>query len=294
MGRARNTEMPNLFVIGAEKCGTTSLHSYLDLHPEISMSRQKEAGYFARSSADDRLVRVADRNDYLGLFQPGTQVRGDTTPAYSSFPESSGTPARIDIEVSEPKFIYLVRDPSERIESALRHWAAYGRFGPGSEALVVEELPRNFMLSRSRYMTQIEQYLEYFPPESILVVDSDRLRHERSTTLAEIFEFLGVEPTFDHPDFREEKNPATSYRVPPGIWRRLRSARLADFLVRVTPGPMRLRVRKVRWNLSQAVGEPLPEIVLSDALRERLRTELEPEIAALREFTGQKFDGWSM
>jgi hypothetical protein len=53
-------------------------------------------------------------------------------------------------------------------------------------------------------------------------------------------------------------------------------------------------VRKVRWNLSQAVGEPLPEIVLSDALRERLRTELEPEIAALREFTGQKFDGWSM
>lgn len=289
----RNREMPNLFVIGAEKCGTTSLHSYLDLHPEISMSCKKEAGYFARSSRDYRLVRVSDRDEYLGLFRPGTQVRGDTTPAYSSFPESSGTPARIDAEVLDPKFIYLVRDPIERIESALRHWAAYGRFGPGSEAMVVDELPRSFMLSRSRYMTQIEQYLKHFPPESILVVDSDRLRRERSTTLAEIFGFLGVEPTFDHPDFQDEKNPATSYRLPPDIWRRLRSTRLADLLVRVTPGRVRLRVRRVRWDLSQAVGEPLPEIALSDELSERLRMELEPEVTALREFTGQDFPGWS-
>ena len=33
--RSRNREMPNLFIIGAGKCGTSSLHSYLDLHPEI-------------------------------------------------------------------------------------------------------------------------------------------------------------------------------------------------------------------------------------------------------------------
>ena len=47
--RSRNREMPNLFIIGAAKCGTSSLHSYLDLHPEISMSDVKEPMYFLRS-----------------------------------------------------------------------------------------------------------------------------------------------------------------------------------------------------------------------------------------------------
>jgi hypothetical protein len=41
-----NGALPNLIVIGAQKCGTSSLHYYLDLHPEIEMSSPKELNFF--------------------------------------------------------------------------------------------------------------------------------------------------------------------------------------------------------------------------------------------------------
>ena len=62
--------LPNLIVIGAAKCGTTSLHRYLDLHPEIAMTKAKELDFF-----------VEDRNWQRGLgwyesqFRPGPDPR---------------------------------------------------------------------------------------------------------------------------------------------------------------------------------------------------------------------------
>ena len=291
-GAERNTEMPNLFVIGAEKCGTTSLHHYLGLHPEISISSIKGPGYFARSSDDYRLIPVRNRDDYLALFEAGTPVRGEATPGYSAFPELGGVPARIATEVEDPKFLYLVRDPIERIESALRHWAVFGRFGVGERAIDVEEIPETYMVSGSRYMTQIEQYLEYFPSESFLVVDSDRLRDDRIATLSRIFEFLGVDSDFDHPGFSEVWNAAESRQIPPSAWRRLRSSGMADRLVGIAPDRMRSAARRFRRRITEAAGDPIPEIVLSPDLDRRLREELKPEADSLREFTGQSFSTW--
>ena len=291
---SRNTEMPNLFVIGAEKCGTTSLHFYLGLHPEVSMSSRKEPSYFARPSGSYRLIRIGDREEYLALFEPGKAVRGEVSPAYSTFPELNGVPGRIAAETQEPKFIYLVRDPVERIESALRHWASFGRLEVNTGTGQVEELPENLMLSRSRYMTQIEQYLQFFPPESILVVDSDHLRDDRSDTLAGIFDFIGVDPGFSDPGFREVWNPATDHRLPPPFWRRVRSTWFADAAVRAAPDGLRLRARRFRDTVSSTRGNPIPEVVLSGHLRHDLVTVLRPEVEALREFTGQDFEGWSI
>lgn len=291
---ALNTDMPNLFVVGAEKCGTTSLHHYLSLHPEVSMSTRKETGYFARSTDDLRLARVRDRDEYLAMFEPGVPVRGESCTAYSSFPELGGVPARIAAETIDPKFIYLVRDPIERIKSALRGWISYGQLGAGVESLVIQDLPRSFMLSRSKYMTQIRQYLEHFPRGSILVFDSDRLRRERMTVLSEIFGFLQVDFDFEHSGFLEERNTGASKNVPPALWERLRSMPFADGIVRVTPDRLRLKVRTVRSRLSASVGRPIPEVVLTEGLEEKLRSQLETEVADLREFTGFDFPAWSL
>ena len=119
MGRTRNTEMPNLFIIGAAKCGTTSLHCYLDLHPEISMSRIKEPRFFACPEGPREERAITDRNRYLALFEAGKKIRGEASPAYSQHPAVSGVPGRIAMESPDAKFIYLVRDPIERIESQL-------------------------------------------------------------------------------------------------------------------------------------------------------------------------------
>jgi len=43
--------LPNLIVIGAQKCGTSGLHYHLSLHPEVSMSKPKELNFFIEERA---------------------------------------------------------------------------------------------------------------------------------------------------------------------------------------------------------------------------------------------------
>src|SRR5205085_12476815 len=72
--------LPNLIVIGAQKCGTSGLHYYLSLHPEISVSTPKELNFF-----------IAERNWPLGLdwyrshFDAEARVRSEASPNYSAY-----------------------------------------------------------------------------------------------------------------------------------------------------------------------------------------------------------------
>src|SRR3712207_3189656 len=82
--------LPNLIVIGAMKCGTTSLHRYLDLHPEVAMSTAKELSFFSRPERYDGL----GVDWYKGFFDPTAAIRGESSPEYSHGPPA-GVPARI-------------------------------------------------------------------------------------------------------------------------------------------------------------------------------------------------------
>src|SRR6059058_6332030 len=74
--------LPNLIVIGAQKCGTSGLHYYLSLHPEVSMSRPKELNFF-----------IVERNWprgtewYAAHFEPRAIVRGESSPNYTAYPQ---------------------------------------------------------------------------------------------------------------------------------------------------------------------------------------------------------------
>ena len=86
--RSESGALPNLIVIGSQKCGTSGLHHYLGLHPEISMSAPKELDFF-----------VAERNHpqglgwYRGHFDAQAKVRGESSPNYTAFPSTSGSPS---------------------------------------------------------------------------------------------------------------------------------------------------------------------------------------------------------
>src|SRR4029077_9765606 len=88
--RKRHAELPNLIIIGGLKCGTTSIHHYLGLHPEIQMSKPKELNFF-----------VSELNWDLGLhwyasrFDSAFQVRGESSPPYTNLPRFQGAAARI-------------------------------------------------------------------------------------------------------------------------------------------------------------------------------------------------------
>ena len=277
--------VPNVIIIGAAKAGTTSLHTYLDIHPEVSMSDPKELMFFERDRDPAALGR------YLEHFDPAAAVRGESSPSYAQYPRLEGVPERIHRLNPAVRLIYLVRDPIPR---AVAHWAQMVAHADErrtlSEAFAELEPRKNLYVCASTYATQLSYYRRWFDDEQIMVIDQNRLRHRRRDVLRDVFGFLGVDPGFWSPEFELEFNPQAEQRRPTAMWRSLRSSPLGTAFRRLPPG-IRARLRRpANRAMSRGVGRP----ELSPETRSRLERALAPEAARLRELTGQRFETWSL
>jgi hypothetical protein len=225
--------LPDLIVIGAQKCGTTSLHSYLGLHPEIAMSRPKELDFFV---AEHNWPR--GRAWYEAHFDGGTaRLRGESSPSYTNYPEYRGVPERMARLVPAAKLVYLVRDPLDRIVSHYVHHYAAGGTRRGLEA-ELGDLRDSVFVAHSLYHAQLRRYLRVFPEPSLLVVAQEDLLRRRRGTLRRVFRFLGVDESFWSPGFERLHHPSASKPAPvPRLEGRLRR-RLVE---RLRPDADRLR-----------------------------------------------------
>jgi Sulfotransferase family len=291
--------LPNLFVIGAAKSGTTSMHAYLDAHPEISMAAPAGSADSPDNDAGGKEMRFFWREDWaerMDWYQAHfatmeTAVRGEATPAYSAYPFHADVASRIHSVAPQARFIYLVRDPIDRI---VAHYVQRQVDGdPRSFSDYMDELdrPDNPIACPSRYATQLERYLRHFDRSKLLVVDQHDLRHRRREALRRTFAFLDVEPDFWSPAFADERNTrADKYALTPTGRRVFRG--LLD--------PMGRRLAPQRWSRSRAgVRRALSRKVaarpvLEPEVRERLDGMLAPEVARLRQLTGQRFESWSL
>jgi len=101
--------LPNLIIIGAMKCATTSLHYYLNLHPEISMSKIKELRYFVEQHNWHQGIEW-----YKSHFAANIPIRGETSPAYTEYPRFKNIVERMYMTIPKTKLIYILRDPIQR------------------------------------------------------------------------------------------------------------------------------------------------------------------------------------
>jgi hypothetical protein len=284
--------LPNLVVIGGTKSGTTSLHAYLALHPQIFMSREKEVQFFTKHF--DKGVAW-----YAAHFRKGRAhaVRGEASPQYTCHPRITGIPERMRAVIPDAKLVYLVRDPFARLRSHVvfmaPHWAH--RMGPadgvraGLDALL-DPFDTNPYVAQSRQAWQLERYLAVFPPERILVIAAEDLRDARRATLAAVFRFLEVDP-FDSPDFDAELNPTEVARRDGGVASRLIHAAAALRPGRFVPARIGLPLRNRALRM---FSRPTPAPPMSPALEARLRELFAADAARLRRLTGLSLDGWSV
>ena len=277
--------LPNLIVVGAAKCGTTSLHEYLDEHPEISMSAEKELHFFVEEKSWGRGLEW-----YESQFDPAAPVRGESSPGYTAFPLYGGVPERMARTIPDAKLVYLVRDPVERIVSHYTHRTVnWPDMGTLEDALADAHI-REWLVTPSYYGLQLEQYLAHFPAEQILVLDSDELRSSRQEVLARVFAFLGVDASFRSAEFERSHNAAT------GRTRRNRAGQTVSSLLERTLGPARSQA--LRQRAPQALKSPFRYEVEAAVLPQRQREELEHELRddaeRLRAHTGLAFAGWSV
>ena len=279
-----SAEYPNLIIIGAMKCATTSLHYYLSLHPEIFMPKIKELGYFI---AELNWSRGADW--YLSHFNSDTPVRGETTPGYTVYPCFAGVPERMHALIPDAKLVYIVRDPIDRIISQYSHNFTRGFEHRPLAALIESGDAEEWYIDRSRYYFQIEQYLPYYPPGKITILSAEELKRDQRGTLASLFRFLGVDDQFNSPNFKRIKHPTQPARRLTKLGRHIN--RLSErYLNRYQPDLQRAIAKRLVVPFSNVAPEPQ----LSEPLRTRLADALAKDGQKLRAFTGKSFAEWSI
>jgi Sulfotransferase family len=190
-----NAKMPNLFVVGAMKAATTSLHNYLALHPDIFMTRKpwKEPGFFVKEMNWDKGMAW-----YLGLFEEAGEerYRGESTTDYTKAPHYAGVPERIHAACPDAKIIYVMRDPIERAIS--QYWWEVEYSGEGRK-MPHAILENDWILDTSNYAMQLKPYLGLFGKANVMALTSEELVVQPSQTLLAVFAWLGLAATVELP-----------------------------------------------------------------------------------------------
>jgi hypothetical protein len=202
--------VPNFFICGAARCGTTSLWEYLRQHPDIYMPdtiEQKEPSYFCD------LYGYRDWQYYLELFHPaGDRKRvGEASTAYLTSPES---PGQIKAVVPHAKLIVSLRNPVARAYSLYKwmHEHGYEKIATFPEALEAEEASRldndefkttngqyyyNFLYYHSGlFFQQVKRYFDVFGRDQVRVLIFEEFVKATPEHMRSLFEFLDVDPGF--------------------------------------------------------------------------------------------------
>jgi Sulfotransferase domain. len=285
--RKRHAELPSLIIVGGLKCGTTSIHHYLGLHPEIQMSKPKELNFFV-----EELNWDLGLDWYASRFDSRFKVRGESSPHYTNLPRFQGVAARIHASLGpDARLLYMVRDPIKRI---LSHWVhATGAGYETREMVPTLSEPNSSYMNRSKYWMQLQPYLELFDRSQIEIVTQEELQAERGATMRRAFAFAGVDEGFTSEQFGREWEKSSAkqgdrYQLMEKLIK-LPGLRSFDRNFDRLPESMRWIVEKV---VHDPEKPPAPKPKLSDDLFETVRGRFCEDVAALQQFAGREFAGW--
>jgi hypothetical protein len=232
---------PDFIIIGAQKCGTSSLHYYLGQHPDIVGSEIKETHYF-----NNAIHFGVPHKTYRKYFKGKAAFHFEATPAYLYHP---GTAEKIKEFYPRIKLIVLLREPGARAYSAWNHYRTLfplwvnddviknkprregsklyellfeGRqtFPTFRECLDIElELIKNEggfepgLLRRGLYLQQIEHYLQFFGESQMKLIAFKDFLSDKIATLNDICQFVNAKP-IDWSHLKSEPKNKREYQSP--------------------------------------------------------------------------------
>jgi hypothetical protein len=295
--------IPDFFIVGAPRCGTTYMFEYLGRHPDVFVPPNKEPNHFCTDldsgSFLDSVSFMRDRNEYLRLFADAAphQMAGEASTWYLYSREAAANIASVR---PDARIVIMLRDPVEMM------YSLHGRrrFGGTEELSFPEALaaeddrrqgrrlparPRNVkgLLYRdvARYAEQVERYVDRFGWEQVHVVVFDDFRADPPAAYRGVVEFLGLAPI--HLAEGSVVNASTRRRS-----ELLQRAILTPWVIRLgrrlVPAALRPRVGPLMDRLNAAPERRSP---LDPALRARLVDELRPDVRRLGAFLGRDLEG---
>jgi hypothetical protein len=304
--------VPDFFIVGHPKCGTTALFEMLRAHPQIYMPDCKETFYFA----DELRIPIHRRraggppqtlDEYLPLFspaQPGQRV-GEASALHLW---SRSAARNIAALRAESQIIALLREPAAFLRSlhlqfVQSHVETEKDF---RKALSLEQSRRegkDLPPSRSplqllysdyvRYVEQLQRYAEVFAAENILVLVYDDFRDDNEGSIREVLRFLDLDD--NHAIAPGEANPSVRVRsrrlnkllFDVSMGRGSGAAAVKRGIKAVVPRPARRQALKTVQRRF-VFGSPTPA---DEALMMELRRQFRPEVEAVSEYLGRDLVG---
>ena len=284
----------DFFIVGAPKAGTTSLYHYLNEHPKISMSSVKEPNYFSHEELENQKLyyksnKINSLDNYHNLFltREANLIYGEASVSYLFY---KNVPEKIKTYNKNAKIIILLRNPIER---AFSHYLMDARLGLISESFesVVdsfETTDKNKLfyqqyIELGKYYNQISNYKRLFNDKNILIIDYEDFKNKTSLYVSNVFDFLQIDTSFK-PNLDLTHN---TFRKPKFTFiEKLYSNHSIRCLIN------QLIPSKFKNYINQMVYDKKDKPILSQDLRERLKSIFKNDVNKLSNMLNKDFSKW--
>lgn len=293
--RLTATDLPDFFVLGVAKSGTTSLHHYLRQHPALYLPEVKELDFFNASA--ERFESGLDW--YLDYFRDTKgQVGGEATPLYFRAPHLVPDRMRRMYGTSSPRFLLVFRDPVYRAYSHYLHKVSQGTEPLSFREALEAELDHpeqkwhewKSYFQDGLYAQTLSGWFDIFPREQFRITLSRDLREDPQETLHSIFRFLGVNPgepidttpRLNRTDERKSRVLGTALSILPS-W-------VPPLARRWMPEALRLWIEQCvrRWARAPTKEHP----TLDPQIERRLRLRYVPHVQQLEPLIDRDLSAW--
>ena len=200
--------LPDFIIIGARKSATSTLPKQLSAQPGIFMSTPKEPNFFS-----DDAVYVQGLDWYKGLFSeaPDNAICGESSTHYTKLPDYPRTIERLKAAIPNPKLIYVMRDPVDRLISHYIHQWSEGVISCDINK-AIDRYPE--LIHYSCYGMQIRPFIEAFGRESIMPIFFHQLKATPQSQLEAVGRFIGVaDPTSLRWDWDNSQDNISGQRI---------------------------------------------------------------------------------
>ena len=267
-------EIKNVIIIGAMKSGTTSLFHFLKQHPEICSSICKEPEYFSINIPGENPILKSKK--YIDLFDFNTSKHKFTLEAstgYSKFPIESGVPSRIKEYGLDPYFVYILRNPLQRIES---HYNFMKYVDINWDC----EIDSTHLINTSNYYKQISEYENVFGKKKLklILVDFDDILKYPELVCDKIYDFIGASKM--RLNYKSEiRNVTPLYNI-----NKIKIEKKTAFIIRKMPN----LISKIYFKFLNLVFPPKKKKSLTKTQVQRVKKELMKDMLILK--TEYNFD----
>ena len=299
---------PDVFIVGAPKCGTTAMDHYLAAHPDIYMAKKEMHAFGSDLRFGPQFYR-RDQEAYLTEFaaRNGERRAGEASVWYLF---STQAAAEIHAFNPEARIIIMLREPADMLYSLYYQFRFDGNehLPTFEEALAAEDDRRAgrrvsrqtylvqglFYRETARYTEQVRRYFDVFGRERVHVIIYDDLAADVRAVYCRVLEFLGVDSTRIETDFQViNGNKSVKHSALRGL--------LNDPLIRSTavsigrrlPRPIFAALHDLERALWKINSRPEKRPPLAPEVREQLKREFAPEVARLSELLGRDLTHWS-